>query len=79
MPEVHRNDLPLDEAVGYATHILIRCDGPVYPFCSRSVVWLTSDLYAKLPHCRTLGEFKRKLVCRKCKRRGWVRIEAAGR
>jgi hypothetical protein len=43
------------------------------------VIWLTSDLYAKLPNCRTLGEFKSRLKCQRCKMRGWVTIEPAGR
>jgi len=73
-------DLPLDEAVGFATHIVIRCSPPSFDTgCKRSVTWLTSELYAKLPRCRTYGEFKEKLYCDKCKRKGWVTIEPAGR
>lgn len=76
----HRNDLPLDEAVGYATHVRISCaPASCSPPCGRSVIWLTSDLYAKLPNCRTLGEFKSRLKCQRCKMRGWVTIEPAGR
>jgi hypothetical protein len=77
---VARRDLPLDEAVGFATHIVIRCNPPsCSKRCGRSVVWLTSDLYAKLPRCRTYREFTEKLKCSRCGLKGWLEIEAAGR
>jgi hypothetical protein len=76
----HRKDLPLDEAIGHATHVMIRCSPPSCSLgCTRAVIWLASDLQAKLPNCRTMGEMQAKLYCRKCKRRGWVTIEAARR
>jgi hypothetical protein len=40
---------------------------------------MTEELYEKLPKCRTLSQFKERLVCRKCKRRGRLEIEPAGR
>jgi hypothetical protein len=74
------NDLPLDEAIGNATHVMIRCSPATCSKpCNRAVIWLASDLQAKLPNCRTIGEMREKLYCRKCKRRGWVTIEAARR
>ncbi|MDO7843476.1 hypothetical protein [Sphingomonas immobilis] len=79
-PARNSGDIPLDEAVGYATHVRIKCSpASCFELCGRSVVWLTSDLYAKLPKCRTIGEFKERLYCSRCKHRGWVTIEAAGR
>jgi hypothetical protein len=76
-----RNDMPLDEAVGYATHVVIRCCPPSCDArpCGRWVTWRTEDLYQLLPNCRTFGEFKEKLYCRQCQRRGWLTIEAAPR
>lgn len=73
-------DKPLDEYVGYATHLLIRCAPPsCNPPCSHSAHMLTADLYAMLPQCRTYRDFKNKLRCSKCGARGWLRIEAARR
>lgn len=81
LPGARRNDMPLDGAVGYATHLVIRCAPPSCDNnpCGRSVIWRTEDLYKRLPQCRTLREFKEKLYCRRCGRRGWLTIEAAGR
>lgn len=75
------NDIPLDEEVGYATHIVLRCCPPSCDrsSCGRHTIMRTEELYKLLPKCRTLGEFKERLYCRSCKRRGWLTIEAAGR
>lgn len=78
----HRNDQPLDEAVNYATHVVVRCTPPIghgFKPCGRSVIWRTEELYAKLPRCRTLREFKERLYCKRCKRRGWLAIEEVRR
>jgi hypothetical protein len=72
--------MPLDEAVGYATHVVIKCVPPVADMpCGHRAIWMTSHLYAKLPRCKSLGDFKERLYCSRCKRRGWLEIEAAGR
>lgn len=77
-----RLDMPLDRAVGYASHVLIKCSPPVFAGskpCHRRVIWATADLYAKMPACKTVGQFQERLRCSRCGRRGWVRIEAARR
>lgn len=79
-PHASRRDLPLDEYVGYATHVVISCaPASIAPPCGRSVIWRTADLYARLPRCRTYREFTERLVCSRCKRPGWVEIDAAAR
>jgi hypothetical protein len=74
--------MPLDEAVGYATHIVITCRPPVgtvFRSCGHNAIWRTEDLYAALPRCRTLSEFQHRLYCRRCGARGWLTINPAGR
>jgi hypothetical protein len=79
-PATTRLDMPLDEAVGYATHIRIRCNPPSCSKpCGHQAIWMTADLYAKLPRCRTMREFKEKLKCSRCGHKGWLEIEPAGR
>lgn len=80
--KVDPNDLPLDEAVGYATHIVIRCRPPIgagYRPCGRHTIMRTEELYALLPKSKTIGEMKERLYCKTCKLRGWVEITPAGR
>ena len=73
-------DVPLVERVQYASHVLIRCNPPSFmPPCSHSAIWLTSKLHAALPRCRTYGEFRDRLVCSQCGRRGFLDIRAARR
>lgn len=82
MPRIERPiDRPLDEAVGYATHVLIVCRPPGFDArqCGHRAVWLTADLYTRLPQCRTVAEFKDRLRCSRCGRKGWLSIEAARR
>jgi uncharacterized protein with PIN domain len=80
-PQLGRNqrDLPLDEAMGFASHVAIRCSPPVPPRCDHSVIWPTRELYEKLPRCRTYRDFAEHLRCSKCGRRGWLEISPAGR
>lgn len=78
----HPLDKPLDEYVGFATHVTLTCILPVCAKrqpCRRSVVWLTSDLYAMLPECRTVRDFRSRLYCKVCRRKDWVSISAARR
>ena len=80
-PENHATMLiTKDEAVGFATHVHIRCSPPscIKP-CGHRVIWRTSELYAKLPNCRTYRQFTQKLVCSRCRVKGWLVIEPAGR
>jgi hypothetical protein len=73
-------DQPLEDAIKNATHVRIKCRPPTFvPNCGHEAIWLMSDLVAKMPRCRTLGEFQSGLRCSRCKRRGWVEIMAAGR
>lgn len=76
------NDLPLDEAMGYATHIIVRCRPPIgagFSPCGRHITMRTEELYALLPKSDTLGKMKERLYCKRCKMRGWVEILPAGR
>ncbi|CAN5453442.1 hypothetical protein BH09PSE4_BH09PSE4_13770 [soil metagenome] len=67
-------DRPLDEHLGYATHIVIECR-----WCPRRVVMMTSDLYELAPGAVTYADFRTRLVCSRCKAKGWARIRPAGR
>jgi hypothetical protein len=80
-PDRHnRSDMPLDQAMGYATHLRITCSPPsIGPACRHSTVMLTSELHRLLPRCRIYREFAERLYCSRCKRRGWVSIEPVGR
>lgn len=74
--------MTLEEAVGQATHVCIRCTPPIGPQfapCGRWDIWPTSELQSKFPNAKTLGDMLDHLVCKRCKRRGWVSVEAAGR
>lgn len=76
----NRHDLPLDEALGFVTHVAIRCTPPsCNKPCGHRAIWLTSELYAKLPRCRTYRQFTERLRCSRCGARGWLVIEPAGR
>jgi hypothetical protein len=81
-PGLSRRDMPLGEAVGYASHVRITCKppvGPQFPPCGRWAIWQTSELQAKFPNAKTLGDMMEHLVCSKCGRRGWVSVDPEGR
>ena len=74
-------DRPLVEVVGHATHLLIICTPPAFEGkpCGHRAIMLTADLHAKLPRCKSIGQFKDRLRCSKCGRRGWLSIQPAAR
>lgn len=82
MSRIREIDKPLDEYVGYATHVLVICRKPTFDEgvpCDHRVIMLTSDLCKKLPKSRSVAQMKERLVCSRCGRRGWLSIEPARR
>jgi hypothetical protein len=73
----HPLDALLTDHLKGATHLTISCTSIAR--CGRSTTMLTADLVARLPQARTVREFQRKLVCQRCRHRGWSSIGPAGR
>lgn len=75
-------NVPLDEHLRYATHIRITCEAYVGPYpnrCSRIVIMQTAELYEMCRGAVTVADFQRRLVCRRCGRKGWASIRPASR
>lgn len=75
----HYGDRPLDEAVSFATHIVITCNGIGGAPCGHRAIMMTAELYQLLPNCKTLRQFVGKMKCKRCGLRGWCTIKEAGR
>lgn len=73
-------NIPLDEHLGYATHVRIVCTVPrATSRCGHQVIMTTRMLYEIAPGAVTCADFQRRLKCRRCGAKGWAIIEAAGR
>jgi len=72
-PGASHLDQPLDEYLGYATHVVIACR------CFHQTIMMTEELYRLSPGAVTYADFKARLKCRRCGLKGWATISAAGR
>lgn len=70
-------DKPLDEYLGYATHVAVKCKAPGLR-CGHQVIMLTSELYRICKGAVTVADFRERLVCKRCKCK-CAEIEPAGR
>lgn len=73
-------DVPLDEHVGYVSHVVVVCGRPRGDGrCAHQVVMATRMLYQLAPGAVTVADFQRRMLCRSCGGKGWAQISAAGR
>lgn len=70
-------DKPLDEYLGYATHVRVRCRAPRLS-CGHEVMMLTSELYRLCKGAVTVADFRERLICKRCRCK-CAELSAAGR